>query len=332
MANVSKTVKRIVFDDLVFDGNPRTKKGMKLEQMIASFVTHGYQPDSTILVEEKQDGQFLVLRGNRRSLAALELQKQDQETFDRIFSDGKIPAFVAKGISDQERILLRIDHSTELDREPLDDEGLFNAVCQLLRASLNQREIAAHLNLFTKNNKTGDLEPNRSLVQRRAELAKLPGFVQDEYRILMRKGKDVTAVRWSMIPGLYKMYSKTSVEYPDGNMEFNEKWELCKTFKDDLPEGSVSVKLTPKKAKDFSELAQSKGVRDILLSVTGQIPTTFENVDLAILAGEQATATLVSIQDHLGKDAYNDLIARSLNGGATDDQVEVEAEASTVEA
>ena len=145
----------------------------------------------------------------------------------------------------------------------------------------------------------------------------------------MQKGKDATAVRWLMISGLHKLFSKTSIEFPDGTMEFNELWEKCITPKADLPEGSIAQKLTPTKAKDFSQYAQSKGVRDILLQVTGQTPLTFEAVDLAVLAGEQATATLTSIQDYLGNDDYNALLAESLDGSP--EVVEVEEDVEVVE-
>jgi len=332
MVNVSKTVKRIDINKLIFDGNPRTDVSMKIDKMIASYQTRGFEQNSTVMVEERDNGEYLVIQGNRRSISALTLQEQDREAFDRIFPDGKIPAFIAKGLSDQDRILLRIDHSTELDREPLDDEGLFNAVCQLLRAGLNQKGIASHLHLFTKNKKTGELEPNRSKVQRRAELAKLPNFVQDEYRLLMQKGNEATAVRWGMIPKLYKLYMNTYVEYPDGTVEFRELWEGCKTPKEETEGTStVSVKLTPKKAVDFSQLAQSVGVRDILLSVTGQSQKTFDNIDLSVLKGEQATATLSAIHDYLGNDDYNNLIAESIKAETTEDVETENQESETVE-
>ena len=329
MVNVAKNSKRIELSDLIFDGNPRTGVSLKLDQMISSFLVHGYQPDSAIMVEEREDGRIVVLRGNRRALAALELSNRDTEGFNRVFSDGKIPAIIVKGLSDQERILYRIDHSSELNREPLDDEGFFNAVCQLLRAGLNQKAIAKHLNLFTKNKKTGDLEPNRSLVQWRAGLAKLPSKCIEEYRILMRKGPEATSVRWSMVAGLFKLYNKSSVEYPDGTVAFNELWEKCLTPKEEQT-GSLTQSLTPKKAKDFSQYAQSVGTGNILLQVTGQTPLTFEDIDLAILAGEQAIATLNSIHDYLGKEDYNNLISESLKGESEPAEADAEAVADAV--
>ena len=307
--SISKTSKRIDIGSLIHEGNPRTQPTMKLDKLMASYTTHGYQADSAIMVEETEPGQFLVLRGNRRSLAAIELGKTDKEAFDRIFPDGKMPAIVCKGITDQERILLRVDHSADMDREPLDDEGLFNAVCQLCRADLTQEEIAGHLSLWSIDKKTQEKKPNRSLVQRRVELAKLPQKVQDEFRILMRKGTSETPVRWSMVSGLYKKYKANHIEYPDGNMEFNELWDKCTTPKDEQKETQTTKgSLSAKKAEDFSMLSQSNGAKQLLLSVTGQGKSTFADLDVEILRGEQAIALLGRIKEHLGEADYQALL------------------------
>ncbi len=307
---LGKTVKRIDISSLEHDGNPRTADGMKLDKLMASYETHGYQADSTIMVEEKGD-KFLVLRGNRRTLAALEIRDKNQDLFARVFPDGKIPAVVAKSLTDQERILLRIDHSGEMDREPLSDEGMFNAVCQLCRVSLTQEEIAEHLNLWSLNKKTNKQVPNRSLVQRRVELAKLPQKVIDEFRILMQKGTSETPVRWSMVSTLYKKYKKNHIEYPNGDIEFNTYWEKCTTPVEDKKADSPRGSLTAKKAEDLSMQSQSEGARALLLTMTGQGNDTFADLDVVILKGEQAVIVLDRIKIFLGNEDYNTLLSES---------------------
>ena len=329
---ISKTTKRIAISDLYHDGNPRTTNGLKLDKMISSFELHGYQSDSAIMVEEKSDGRFLVLRGNRRTLAAFHLCEKKPASFANVFPDGKIPAIVCKALTNDERIKLRIDHSDVMDREPLDEEGLYNAICQLCRIPLGQVEIAKHLNLMKKDSKTGQMVPNRSIVQRKIELAKLPQTVQDEYRILMQsgegKGRDATPVRWSMIPALHKAFQVGYPEYPDGTMAFKELWEKCTTPMEKQDESTTPPSAcSAKKARDLSQVSQSSIGRDILLSVTGQGKKSFADLDLAILNGETAIATLAAIKVYLGDDDYNALLSDSL---AQESETETETETETV--
>jgi hypothetical protein len=206
---------------------------------------------------------------------------------------------------------LRIDHSDEMDREPLDDEGLFNAVSQLAKAGLTQEKIATHLNLWKTEKKSGKRVPNRSLVQRRVELAKLPQRIQDEYRQLMQKGLDATPVRWSMIPALYKEFSKTFDTAPDGTIEFWEKWDKCCTPSEDKAEKGKSPggrALSPKKATEKAQLAQSKSIRDLMLCVVGLGEKTFDEIDKAVVLAETAQITLGKIQAYLGDDDYQNFL------------------------
>lgn len=324
---IGKSIKRLDISSLRMDGNPRTSRGMKLEKLQASFETHGYQADSAIMVEEVAENDYLVLRGNRRTAAAQDLQKNNSEVFDRVFSDGKIPAIVCKGLTDQERILLRIDHSDELDREPLDDEGLFNAVLQLCKIGLKQEQIAKHLNLWKIDKATKKRVPNRSLVQRRVELAKLPQKVQDEFRVLFRDGQNATPVRVSQIPALYKEYNSHYLENPDGTIKFWDLWDDCCTPKEDK-EGKpakAGQALSPKKATEFAQMSQSKTVRNCLLAVTGQGQVTLEEVDRTAILAETAQVTLEKIKNHLGDKDYNDFLTEVFQATKEATPEEVEA-------
>lgn len=309
--NVSKTVKRIAIDSLTFADNPRTPATMHLEAMVASYKLHGYQNDKPIMVEEVANGQYLVLRGNRRALAAIELGKTDMDAFNRVFSDSKIPAIMAKDLADNERILLRIDHSSELDRIPLDDEGLFLAVRQLTLTGLSQEACAEHLGLYlpAKEGKRG--KPNRSVIQQRVNLAKLPKAVQSEYLILMRKGRDATPVRWGKVQSLYTAYKTECIEYPGGGPEFRKVWEkVCNPVK--TAGVTTGGTLTASGAVDKANLVQARTSKALILAITGQGKTTLADCDVKILEGEVAIVTLQNIKQYLGDNDYNSLIADSI--------------------
>jgi hypothetical protein len=95
-------------------------------------------------------------------------------------------------------------------------------------------------------------------------------------------------------------------------MEFNELWEKCTTPKDEQKETQATKgSLTAKKAEDFSMLSQSNGAKQLLLSVTGQGKSTFADLDVEILKGEQAISALDRIKAYLGDDDFNELLAKS---------------------
>lgn len=307
--NINKTTKRIELDTLVFDDNPRTDATLHLEAMQASYAQHGYQSDSAIMVEDQENGKYLVLRGNRRTLAALDLQTKDAIAYERAFPDGKIPAIICKGLSDNERILLRIDHADDMDRVPLDDEGMFNAIAQLSRSGLGQDAVAEHLNLWLTDKATGVKKPNRSYAQQRINLAKLPAKVQNEFRILMRKGKDATPVRWGQVATLYKEYHANCVAYPDGTIKFQELWEKATKPVEKGSNAIAGTSLTAKKAKDMALHCQSKAARALCFALTGQGDVTVESIDLTILEAESAQVTLAQIKESMGETDYSALVA-----------------------
>lgn len=182
---------------IVTGGNVRTDKCLKLHKMIASLRTHGYKRNHPLVVSLKgvavgsnpveaiaAGADALLLCGNRRYLSIAAIREQQPALYTSLFPTGSIPALVYVGLSEKEEALIRLDHSEDEDREPLDEFSEFLSVKQLVRAGYGtEAGIAAKLGKV-KLLKDGTTEPNRSWAQPRVALAGLPRFVQDAFRQL----------------------------------------------------------------------------------------------------------------------------------------------------
>ncbi len=306
----------IEVDKLFFADNVRTPECLQLPEMCESIRRHGFKANHPLIVHEKQvDGntRYHVLVGNRRGLALIFLRDNEPEVYRQALQDGKVAAIVHKGLTQEEEIEHRIDHSFDEDRVPLDDFSIFLAIQQLLLAGNNtQDRIATKLGLLKLRGKDKG-QPNRSYVQVRVNLARLPGFVQDEFRKLMVDGKDTTPVRLSMIAGLYTAHNKEYTDHPQGNGPLLQAaWDEAMTPKEDKADNNdeqTSKELSPAEAVKRSQGAQSNALKQVLLIVTQQSDVNLASVDASIVEGEAAVALLASIAGYLGDGEYNDLVS-----------------------
>ncbi len=332
----SNCTKMISVDSLAFSDNVRTPECEQIPAMVESLRRSGFKVNHPLVVSEKTDGTYLVLNGNRRGLGLLWLRDNEKEVYGAVLSAaGKIPAIVHKGLTVEEEILLRIDHSPDEDRVPLDEWSLFMAIRQLVKGGMDtQEQIAEKLGLvMTKGKNKG--KPNRSYVQPRVELARLPEFVQTEYRKLSID-KDTTPVRWPKVHPLYKAYN---AEYTKGHLagdgpEFTALWASIMTppeAKDDTDDSSENAprELTPAEAVKRSQSASSIGLKTALLAVTRQSDADLSAIDARLVKAESALAILGDVEAYLGEKDYAELIDNATRQG--NERRELEAQSETPE-
>lgn len=321
----------IDFDLLFRKDNVRTSNSLNLPKMVASFKNKGFKPNHPLVVSKRGD-RYLVLCGNRRTEGLEIIRQNDLEIFESILPDNKIPCIVHRGLTEQQEILLRIDHSDAEDREPLDDWGEFLAVRQLMRVGYSsQRDIAGMLGKFNKND-----EPNRSWVQQRVNLARMPKFVQDEMEKLCTDGTVATLLRWAHIPGLFKIYNK---EFDLGHKidvgpNFQERWD--EIFNPDaVPEKPKG--LTRSKIVEMSKLTGSFLIKKVLYYVAREPATVSEDgtptyldwsdVEGEILEAEAALETLKNLAAYMGENSFRDLISESKEANTATVDSELAADA-----
>ena len=304
----------IDFDLLFRKDNVRTSQSLNLPKMVQSLKDRGFKPNHPLVVSEKND-RFQVLCGNRRTEALEIIRKEDSKIFDAILPGCQIPCIVHRGLTEQQEIVLRIDHSDAEDREPLDEWGEFLAVRQLMRAGYaTQKDIAGMLGKFNKNG-----EPNRSWVQQRVNLARLPKFVQDEMEKLCTRGKEATSLRWANVPGLFTLWND---EFKLGHKletgpEFNARWE-------EIMEGSEGT--TKPKAltrTKIVELAKNTGsilakrvlfyVSQEPISIADGVPIyqDWSSIEEDFLKTEAAMETLKGLAIYMGEEPFKELILES---------------------
>lgn len=310
----SGTIQTVLFAALYRQDNVRTAATERVPEMVASYRQQGFVKSHPLMLSAKSDGRYLVIRGNRRCLGLEYLAQNDPAAFAAILPTGEVPAIVYFGLTEAEEILLRADHAKAEDRVPLDDEGEFLTVCQLVRAGYaSEAAIADKMGKFHEKGKNIG-SPNRSWIQPRVALAKMPGFVQAEFRKLWRDGTGVTAVRVNMILPLVKVFREEFQYYPDGNgPQFTAEWAKAV--------GKVHVKrkplpvITPSAALDKAETVGSRNLREALKIIGGKPanrpdgqPFTLADVDAACFAAEAAQTTLVEIADLIGEAEFASLV------------------------
>lgn len=309
--NVTKMRK---LSDLYLEGNVRTEACEQIPQMVASLRRNGFKPNHPIVVSEKADGRLLVLCGNRRTKGLQWLEQNDPAEYSRIVPDGKVPCIVHTGLTVEEEILIRVDHSSDEDRVRLDEWSEFVAIKQLVRAFTgeSQERIAEKLGIFHVKGKNAG-KPNRSYVQTRVNLARLPVFVQEQFKLLMTEGKDATPVRITDIKSLYAAYNEEFADHPDGDgPAFQEVWNGIinpepSTDDDDSADSADPSSLKPEQARQRAQAASSGLIRRILMAVTNQ-GGDLADLDSTAAALEADAQILADVRDYLGEAAYNDLV------------------------
>ncbi len=305
---MANTTKNVPLDSLYMEGNVRSEECMHVSQMVESLKIHGFRVNHPLRVSEKSDGRYLVLAGNRRCTGLLFLKTNDPEAYRKALPGSKVPCVVDKGLTVEQEVDIMVDHSEDLDRVPLDEWSLFQAIKALSGAGFDtQEKIATKLGLRKKDGK-----PRREYVQVRVNLAALPQFVQDEFRKLTLD-RATTAIRWNMVSTLYKVFNDEFLDYGDGSgPRFQVKWAECMTPPNVTDsDDSVAKSLTPAEAIKKAQTANSSGLRDAILAITRQGDLNIVDVDRRIQEGETAVHTLRCVREYLGDKDYDELITAS---------------------
>ncbi len=323
----------VAVPDLVFADNVRSPECQAIPAMVESYRRNGFKVNHPLVVSEKPEGKYLVLCGNRRGLGLQWLEANDTEAYHLALPSGKVPAIVHKGLTEEEETLLRIDHSADEDRVPLDVWSVYLAIKQLARVGIDTQErIAEKLGIFyQKGKKKG--QPNRSFVQVRLNLARLPQKVEDAMR-QYEIDKDNTALRWSHLAKLFQAWNSEYLEFPNGDGPlFAAEWEAAITPPEPETEDVNGKKeLTPADAVKRAQVASSQGLQQALLCLTGQSITSITDIDRAMAEGETAVLTVKLIADYLGHDDYAILIDCARAHAMEADQARIDADAVAADA
>ena len=308
--------KYVNFDDLFRRDNVRGSLDLRIPEMVASLRKSGFKPNHPLVVSQQPDGTVLVLCGNRRVEGLEVIKAHDPAEFSRIVPGGKIPCIVYKGLTEEEEILIRVDHSDAEDRVGLGDWSQYLAIKQLLRAWPNKSEtaIAEKLGLLvTKKGKNFGL-PNRSLVQDRVSLARMPIFVEAQFKLLWEEGTAATAVRVTHIKKLIKAFRHDYANYPDGDSPaFLAVWDeiVNPPAPAEGDDSSGEIGPTDLKASDAekrSHACNSGTVKRILLAVTNQGKHSLVELDATVSRLETDSAILDDIRHYLGNDDFASLV------------------------
>ncbi len=321
---VSKTAISIPFDSLYREGNVRTSACLALPQMVRSLRSRNFDPAYPISVSLKDDGRHKVLRGNRRTEGLEIIEKDFSDDFFAILPEGMIPALVYENLTEREEAILRNDHSKVNGEVGLDDWSQFLAIRQLIRLGVNtQAEIAAKAGEF-KLGDNGELVPNRSKIQQRCNLARLPQFIIDEFEkkfrvtdlefVAARGGMDAiaTPVGVGKIAGLWAAHQEdrkaghfNSVE---GGPKLQAKWaEVLKVAPVDVEqETAVPTVVILKK---WAESVTDDIISEVLTKAAGQETSrSFDDLDADMLRLRKAHQTLEDLKAHLGAKPYRKMV------------------------
>jgi len=262
--------------------------------------------------------------GNRRGRALVFLRDNDPDMYAIVLPSGKVPAVVHEGLTAEQEVMIRIDHSSDLDREPLDQWSEFCAVKQLVLVGQDSQEtIATKLGIYhTKGKNKGT--PNRSYIQPRVNLSRLPGFIQDEFNRYCDKPGS-SAVRWSVIAALYKAYNVEMVEFPNGDGPLlKEAWEKALVPKPKEVKNEITGRnLTPSDARKKAQACSSALLKIALLAATGQGTIDLVTVDSKIRILEDLETEIDVLKAYLGG-TYDETLAQAI-AEQIDQQKEVTA-------
>lgn len=330
--------KYVKFVDLYRSDNVRGRLVTQIPDMVSSLRVNGFKPNHPLVVSKKSDGRFLVLVGNRRHEGLEVVANNHLEEFSRVLPGGKVPCIIHEGLTVEEEILIRVDHGAGEDRVKLDDWSQFLAIRQLMQAWPGESEarIAQKLGIIHLKGKNRD-KPNRSHVQPRVNLARLPIFVQQQFRLLWEEGKDATPVRVADIKSLYAVFNEEFGKYEDSDEyrgefgigpAFRVKWEdLMNPAPEAESSGEIDesdpVDLKAAAAKTRAMGCNSRLVKQMLLAVTNQ-GGTLPDVDAQAAMYETDSQILADIRAYLGSDDYASLVNDARQGRLDRESAQVE--------
>lgn len=258
------THENLPLDELVLRNNVRDEAEYNLPPLVESIKRNGFRPSSQIVVHIGSDGIKEVLAGNRRTNALRALTKAERD--DALAAtEGLVPCTVYRGLTEAQVEIIRCDHGSDEDRQPLSKWGTYTAVRRLLVVGLTQTQIAVRLGL--KVTKDGVEKPNRSIVQIYANAAVLPPEVQEMLRAYWIS--NTGTIRQTDIAGLYKLWNEEYAQFGIQGLtgpKFRAKIAEIK----DRGEGEppTTKTLSANRALELSKVSTSPVTRQLLVAAT----------------------------------------------------------------
>lgn len=274
---VAKPVnENLPLDKLVLRNNVRDESEYNLPPLIESFRKNGFRPAAPIVVHVGEDKVFEVLAGNRRTNSLRTFKPAELKEI-LAATDGLVPCLVYRNLTPAQIEILRCDHGTDEDREPLSKYGQFTAVRRLLIAGLTQTQIAERLGIYvTKDNVK---KPNRSLVQIYVNAAQLPDRVKAMLKAYWLRGEGT--IRQSDISALSKLWNE---EFPNFGINGKEGPKFRAKVKEiedrdvnDAPKTTVT--LTAASATDRAKVMTSPTTRQLLVAATQRDGSALAQLD-----------------------------------------------------
>jgi hypothetical protein len=262
---VPPTHQNIALEDLVLRHNVRDASEYNLPPLVESIKRNGYRPSAPIVVHIGNDGVNEVLAGNRRTNSLMSLQPVERATA-LAATGGLVPCIVYKGLTPAQIELLRCDHGSDEDREPLSKYGTFVAVSRLLIAGLSQAAIAIRLGMYIV--KDNVKKPNRSQVQIFTAAAALPERIREMLKSYWLKG--IGPIKHSDIMPLSKIWNEEWTSYGINGQEgpqFRAKVDEILAREAGTPIQTTKT-LTANAATEKAKVMSSPTTRQLLVAAT----------------------------------------------------------------
>jgi hypothetical protein len=274
----------LALDELTFANNVRDVSEYNLPPLIESMQRTGFLANHPIVVNhETATGVHEVLCGNRRGNALKNMSPEGRAKALANFG-GKIPVVIYTDLPESLKEIIRCDHSTDEDRQPLSSYGLFVATLRLLRAALTQAEIAVRLGQYKV--KDGKKSPNRSLIQQFCNIARLPGFVQEMFKVYWLEGKGT--IRMSDAAALFKIWNAEFATYGIDDRVGPEFEAAVKAIKERNSAAPKTTKtLTAAAAADTAKMVASPVTRKVLIAATNADPKALQSLDRELAARDE---------------------------------------------
>lgn len=285
-------------EELVLRHNVRDASEYNLPPLVESMLRNGYRPSAPLVVHIGEDNVPEVLAGNRRTNALLSLQPA-QRAVVLSSTDGKVPCIVYRNLTKAQVELLRCDHGSDEDREPLSKYGTFVAVNRLLIAGLSQAAIAVRLGMYVV--KDNVKKPNRSQVQIYTAACALPPRVQDMLKEFWLRGKG--PIKHSDIMPLSKVWNEEWTAYGINGQEgpqFRAKVDEI-IARDTTPTVAVTKTLTANAANEKAKVMSSPTTRQLLVAATAADGTKLAELDRQLCQRDHLVRQIDWLMQHKTK-------------------------------
>lgn len=315
-------------EELVLRHNVRDASEYNLPPLVESMRRNGYRPSAPLVVHIGEDGVPEVLAGNRRTNALLSMQPMERATV-LASCDGKVPCIIYKGLTKAQIELLRCDHGSDEDREPLSKYGTFVAVNRLLIAGLSQAAIAIRLGMYVIRDNVK--KPNRSQVQIFTAACALPPRVQEMLKEFWLRGKG--PIKHTDIMPLSKVWNEEWTAYGISGQEgpqFRAKVDeiLARDTSVTVP---VTKSLTANAANEKAKVMSSPTTRQLLVAATAADGTKLAELDRQLCQRDHLIRQIDWLMQHKQKQITK-LLDEAKEALATADKEEEERRKVAAEA